>query len=457
MSAVSCANISLPPSPTKMPIFNRTRSLRRSKRKTKLKKADISQPMNFYHCYHAEYDVNTDGFSGLPPQWKTLVDTEAKRVSKSTGNTPEPTKKPAPIVRGSDSCLEETVKYVQEHYHSLTGDDEELEQFIDIQLRSQSGSQNSSQNGSQQQLVSTYSPSTTNTPTIPPLTTRSSTLSGHPPSPFSFTAPLDAIQSDLGLYDSEGSSVLTTSSHIIYSPSESSGYFGSTMSSLYSSRLSTSQHISSSSSSAHPQCRSPSHQTLGPIRSYQPFETSHDHLTSQEPMGSQHRFSSLQRPSRNNSPSHTNPHKLKRYDPQTTTSSQLHSTRIQPHDISHVSSIITTTTTTCTTGKSHTPLTATSAGTIPCKPPRTSRLRDRGKMSAEHFRTTMQLLVNPGDPRDDLDGFVKVGEGSTGIVYTAHQLSTNEVVAVKKMNLWNQQRKELLFNEVCICHQLHYV
>jgi hypothetical protein len=69
-------------------------------------------------------------------------------------------------------------------------------------------------------------------------------------------------------------------------------------------------------------------------------------------------------------------------------------------------------------------------------------------MSSEHFRATMQLLVNPGDPRQDLDGFVKIGKGSTGSVYTAHQLSTNEVIAVKQMNLWNQQRKELLFNEV---------
>lgn len=69
-------------------------------------------------------------------------------------------------------------------------------------------------------------------------------------------------------------------------------------------------------------------------------------------------------------------------------------------------------------------------------------------MSAEQFRATIGLLVNPSDPRYDLDWFVKIGEGSTGTVYTAHQLSTNRVVAVKKMNLWNQQRKELLFNEV---------
>ena len=438
--STACVSISLPASPTRMPLFNRTRSLRRSKRKLKIKKKDISAPMNFQHCYHAEYNISTEGISGLPPQWNTLFDAQEKRISKSTDNTPELIKRPAPIVRGSDSCLEETVKYVQEHYRSLADDVEgEGEEFIDIQLGSQSGSLNSSRNGSMQHLaspsLSTITPShlSSSTHQNTSLTTRSSTLSrisGHPPSPFSFTAPLDVIQSDLGLYDCEASS--TASSHVIYSPSESSGYFGSTMSSLYSSRLSASQHITST----HPHSNSPSHQLLGPMRSYQPYDTNHD------PLGSQLRFSSLQRPSRNHEPSYINPHSLHqqlrlRHYPRTN-SSHLNTSRTHPHSTQHVD-----------TSKPQTSLTTTSVGTIPSKPPR-NRLRDRGKMSAEHFRATMQLLVNPGDPRKDLDSFVKIGEGSTGSVYTAHRISTNEIIAVKKMNLWNQQRKELLFNEVSI-------
>lgn len=434
--------------------------------------------MNFYHCYHAEYDINTAGFSGLPPQWKTLVDTEVTsgeespptevttRVCKSTGNTPELNKRPEPIVRGSDSCLEETVKYVRDHYRSLAGEEEEEEgeEFIDIQLRSQSGSQNSSQNGSQQQLpiASIASPpnttaavSSNSNTTTKTLTSRSSTLShisDHPPSPFSFAAPLDVIQSDLGLYDSEGSSVLTSSSHnIIYSPSESSGYFGSTMSSIYSSRLSTSQHISSSSTSAvhppPPQSRSPSHQALAPVRSYQPYETSTEHFTSHDHLGGRgyyHRFSSLQRPSRNGGSPSYNPHRLRRQpgdNSATTVTQHSHSTKnFQHHQYD-----------TSTTGKPQVPTTAASAGTLPPSKPSRTKLRERGRMSSEQFRATMQLLVNPCDPRDDLDGFVRIGEGSTGTVFTAHQLSTNQVVAVKKMNLWNQQRKELLFNEVGEC------
>jgi len=60
----------------------------------------------------------------------------------------------------------------------------------------------------------------------------------------------------------------------------------------------------------------------------------------------------------------------------------------------------------------------------------------------------MELLVNPADPRDNLSDFSKIGEGSTGSVYTARQSSREGLVAVKKMNLWRQQRRELLFNEV---------
>ena len=441
---------------TTMPLFSRTRSFRRSKRKSKLRKKDISEPMDFQHCYHAEFGSN--GFSGLPPQWKTLFDVqkeEKKKVSKSTGNTPEETKRPSPIVRGSDShSMDGTVKYVQDHCRSSTGD-EELEEFLDIQLGSQSGSQNSSRNGSQQHLTSPYPlpmtpfhSSTINTTTssgITPLTTRSSTLSrlpDHIPTPFTFTAPLDVIQSDLGLYDSaEASSTVSTSSHVVYSPSGSSGYFSSTMSSLYSSRLSSSQHHITSSNQ--PQSTSPSHQMLRQMRSYQPSEASH---RSHEPLSYHHhsQFASLQRPFRNYETSANvvtnNPHSLHRQNQlrknhsRTATNMQLNSSRTLTHQADHI-------------GKGH--MTPTGINTAaPAKPPR-KQLREKGKMSSEHFRATMQLLVSTGDPRDDLDGFVEIGKGSTGSVYTAHQLSTNEVVAVKIMNLWNQQRKELLFNEVC--------
>lgn len=63
-----------------------------------------------------------------------------------------------------------------------------------------------------------------------------------------------------------------------------------------------------------------------------------------------------------------------------------------------------------------------------------------------------KMVVSPGDPRDQLENFVKIGEGSTGIVCIASdRRSPNNPggqVAVKRMDLRKQQRRELLFNEV---------
>ena len=59
------------------------------------------------------------------------------------------------------------------------------------------------------------------------------------------------------------------------------------------------------------------------------------------------------------------------------------------------------------------------------------------------------MVVSPGDPRENLDNFIKIGEGSTGIVCIATERNSGRQVAVKKMDLRKQQRRELLFNEVC--------
>jgi len=67
---------------------------------------------------------------------------------------------------------------------------------------------------------------------------------------------------------------------------------------------------------------------------------------------------------------------------------------------------------------------------------------------ALQFRKAIESVVSPGDPRRALDSFLKIGEGSTGIVCTAVDRKTGRKVAVKQMDLRKQQRRELLFNEV---------
>lgn len=63
------------------------------------------------------------------------------------------------------------------------------------------------------------------------------------------------------------------------------------------------------------------------------------------------------------------------------------------------------------------------------------------------------MVVDKGDPRTYLENFVKIGEGSTGVVCIATEKHTGRQVAVKMMDLRRQQRRELLFNEVQLSHK----
>ena len=83
----------------------------------------------------------------------------------------------------------------------------------------------------------------------------------------------------------------------------------------------------------------------------------------------------------------------------------------------------------------------------------TTNNNSNSRLSHEQFRHALQMVVNVGDPRLRYTNYIKIGEGSTGMVYAANDLqSTNgaHLVAIKKMNLHKQQRRELLFNEVVI-------
>ncbi|XP_047193905.1 serine/threonine-protein kinase PAK 6 isoform X2 [Hippoglossus stenolepis] len=74
----------------------------------------------------------------------------------------------------------------------------------------------------------------------------------------------------------------------------------------------------------------------------------------------------------------------------------------------------------------------------------------REKVSHEQFKAALQMVVDPGDPRTTLENFVKIGEGSTGVVCIARERLSGQQVAVKMMDVRKQQRRELLFNEVLI-------
>lgn len=72
------------------------------------------------------------------------------------------------------------------------------------------------------------------------------------------------------------------------------------------------------------------------------------------------------------------------------------------------------------------------------------------KVTHEQFKAALEMVVDPGDPRVTLENFVKIGEGSTGVVCIARERHSGRQVAVKMMDVRKQQRRELLFNEVVI-------
>ncbi|XP_028677264.1 serine/threonine-protein kinase PAK 6 [Erpetoichthys calabaricus] len=85
-----------------------------------------------------------------------------------------------------------------------------------------------------------------------------------------------------------------------------------------------------------------------------------------------------------------------------------------------------------------------------------SPVQNLPNVSHEHFKAALKMVVDKGDPRTYLKDFVKIGEGSTGIVCIAQEVHSGRQVAVKMMHLQKQQRRELLFNEVVIMRDYHH-
>ncbi|KAM3176215.1 hypothetical protein ACTXT7_006947 [Hymenolepis weldensis] len=63
------------------------------------------------------------------------------------------------------------------------------------------------------------------------------------------------------------------------------------------------------------------------------------------------------------------------------------------------------------------------------------------------FKKLLATEVNPGDPRPLLKELGTIGEGSTSVVKLARHLPDKTLIAIKKLNIANQQRPELLINE----------
>lgn len=52
------------------------------------------------------------------------------------------------------------------------------------------------------------------------------------------------------------------------------------------------------------------------------------------------------------------------------------------------------------------------------------------RLTHEQFRAALQMVVSSGDPRENLENFIKIGEGSTGTVWIAAEKSTSACLVI---------------------------
>ncbi|KAF0987929.1 hypothetical protein HZS_2969 [Henneguya salminicola] len=87
--------------------------------------------------------------------------------------------------------------------------------------------------------------------------------------------------------------------------------------------------------------------------------------------------------------------------------------------------------------------------------PGVGQIRKREPSAAE-FMEHLLSLVSPGDPNKKFGNFKKIGQGASGVVVTAIDQITGEEVAIKKMKLASQPKKELILNEIIIMSQYRH-
>ncbi|XP_065179630.1 serine/threonine-protein kinase PAK 1-like [Sycon ciliatum] len=75
------------------------------------------------------------------------------------------------------------------------------------------------------------------------------------------------------------------------------------------------------------------------------------------------------------------------------------------------------------------------------------------KMSDEEIISRLRQIVSVGDPRRKYTKMEKIGQGASGTVYTAVEVSTGHEVAIKQMILHQQPKKELIINEILVMRE----
>ena len=82
---------------------------------------------------------------------------------------------------------------------------------------------------------------------------------------------------------------------------------------------------------------------------------------------------------------------------------------------------------------------------MPTQPPEPRRQSTQNDFEV---LATLNRICSAGDPTKLYRNLRKIGQGASGGVYTAHQINTNSLVAVKQMKLASQPKKDLVINEI---------
>lgn len=105
----------------------------------------------------------------------------------------------------------------------------------------------------------------------------------------------------------------------------------------------------------------------------------------------------------------------------------------------------TTTTTATVTTTTSPPITATSEAS--------RGVVKKKKMTDEEILEKLRTIVSVGDPTRKYTKMDKIGQGASGKVYTAIESSTGMEVAIKRMNISQQPKKELIISEILVMRE----
>ncbi|XP_064393748.1 serine/threonine-protein kinase PAK 1-like [Halichondria panicea] len=78
------------------------------------------------------------------------------------------------------------------------------------------------------------------------------------------------------------------------------------------------------------------------------------------------------------------------------------------------------------------------------------------KMSDSEVIAHLKQIVSVGDPTRKYTKMEKIGQGASGTVVTAMEISTVQQVAIKQMNISQQPKKELIINEILVMKEIKH-